>query len=172
MLPQRAPSPLECIDHGAHRDERLRQRLPQDCRGVPPRPAAAARSLGSRFLSEVPPVCICRLCTCSHLFVKYHHHDGCLLCRLSINKEAVPSQPLRRADGGSDGFSHRRRRLRRLHRSQGEFTCQLEQSLQRLRQVLQAHRQLDHHLPRPLHPPRLARRALSGLPPPPLSLII
>ncbi|CAL9055602.1 unnamed protein product [Musa banksii] len=51
MLPQRAPSPLECIDHGAHRDERLRQRLPQDCRGVPPRPAAAARSLGSRFLS-------------------------------------------------------------------------------------------------------------------------
>ncbi|CAL9763677.1 unnamed protein product [Musa acuminata subsp. burmannicoides] len=84
MLPQRAPSPLECIDHGAHRDERLRQRLPQDCRGVPPRPAAAARSLGNRFLSEVPPVCICRLCTCSHLF------------------------------GGSDGFSHRRHRLRRL----------------------------------------------------------
>ncbi|CAL9120550.1 unnamed protein product, partial [Musa textilis] len=131
MLPQRAPSPLESIDHGVHRDERLRQWLPQGCRGVRPRPAAAARSLGSRFLSEAPPVCICRLCTSSHLFVQYRHHDGCLLCHLSINKEAFPSRHLRRADGGSDGISHRRRRLRRLHRSQGEFTCQLEHSLQR-----------------------------------------
>ncbi|RWW38936.1 hypothetical protein BHE74_00055781 [Ensete ventricosum] len=64
MLPQRAPTPSESIDHGVHRDEPLRQRLPQDCRGVRPRTAAtAARSPGSRSQSEAPPVCNCRLCT-------------------------------------------------------------------------------------------------------------
>ena len=64
------------------------------------------------------------------------------------------------ADGRSDGFSHRQRGIRRLHRSEGQLSCELEQDLQHVWEVLPARRQLRGRLPHRLHRPRLARRAL------------
>ncbi|RRT45312.1 hypothetical protein B296_00044898 [Ensete ventricosum] len=61
---------------------------------LPPAPGLLGVDLSPRLLLFATAVSALG----SHLLVPHHHHDGFLLCRLSIDKDGVPSRPLRRGD--------------------------------------------------------------------------